>query len=334
MSADAPPVLAARSCSSSDDAELQTLVLSAVLGFVALAAVGLALLLARWDDWYSHSAGAGESVAGVTAEPAPHTNRSPRAPTVLFARPSAAFLLVDRDGSGAVDREELYTGVLQLYAAVPIKVFPPSRALVQALLSHLDLDRSRHLDADQFAHVMAVLSAQLLGRLIITLLFLLACPLTGGVLWTLLVDWATSEDFDAPSGAAGNLRPVLKALPHWLRCGGSILARANLGPPLLTVVLMLPLNSVVQLVEKLFTALLARGCCLGDMLTDEAGSLSPGGGGGRDARSDSVNGRQTLRRKSQIAHQVSMARRSSRKGGGSLGMWTEPLLGEPSGATS
>ena len=48
------------SCSSSDDAEFQTLVLSAVLGFIALAAVGLALLFTRWDDWYSHSAGAGE----------------------------------------------------------------------------------------------------------------------------------------------------------------------------------------------------------------------------------------------------------------------------------
>ena len=96
--------LFAGSCSSADDAQMQTLLLSAILGFVVLAAVGIALLLWRWDSWYSHSA-------------------------------SAAFLLVDRDGSGAVDKEELYVGVLELYAAVPIKVYPPSRALVSKLLA-------------------------------------------------------------------------------------------------------------------------------------------------------------------------------------------------------
>ena len=218
--------------------------------------------------------------------------------------------------------------MLQLYAAVPIKIFPPSRSLVERVLTHLDLDKQHHLNADQFAHVMAVLSAQLLGRLVITLLFLLACPLTGGVLWTLLVDWATMEELDGgqQSQGAGGLRPVLKALPHWLRCGGSIIAQANLGPPLLTVVLMLPLNSVVQLVERLATVFISRGWCLADMLTYEAGGEPRSG---RDARSDSVNGTMTLRRKSQIAHQVSMARRSSRKGSFG-GTWAEPLLGEPS----
>ena len=61
------------SCSSSDDAEFQTLVLSAVLGFIALAAVGLALLFTRWDDWYSHSAGAGEQrTARRTLNPLSH----------------------------------------------------------------------------------------------------------------------------------------------------------------------------------------------------------------------------------------------------------------------
>jgi hypothetical protein len=263
------------SCSSADDAQMQTLLLSAVLGFVVLAAVGIALLLWRWDSWYSHSA-------------------------------SAAFLLVDRDGSGAVDKEELYVGVLELYAAVPIKVHPPSRALVSELLSHLDLDRSEHLNADEFAHVMAVLSAQLLGRLVITLLFLLACPVTGGVLWTLLVDWATDtslDGLDVPEGAnAGGLRPALRhGLPHWLRCSGSIFAQLHLGPPLLTVVLMLPLDCVVQFAERVAARLIARGWCFSDR---EA--ASPGFHG-----RDSINGSETLRRKSQIVHQVSMVRHAS-----------------------
>ena len=83
------------SCSSADDAQIQTLLLSAVLGFIVLAAFGIALLLWQWDSWYSHTAG-------------------------------TAFVLVDRDGSGAVDLEELYMTVLELYAAVPIKVWCPS----------------------------------------------------------------------------------------------------------------------------------------------------------------------------------------------------------------
>ena len=83
------------SCSSSDDAEFQTLVLSAVLGFIALAAVGLALLFTRWDDWYSHSAGAGEKRTARRT----HTPLSPARPCFLgsltrgvhslFAQPSS-----------------------------------------------------------------------------------------------------------------------------------------------------------------------------------------------------------------------------------------------------
>lgn len=37
---------------------------------------------------------------------------------------------------------------------------------------------------------------------------------------------------------------------HLVRCGGSILHRLNLGPPLLTVLLMLPIKRVVHAVEK------------------------------------------------------------------------------------
>ena len=141
----------------------------------------------------------------------------------------------------------------------------------------LDLDRSEHLDANEFAHVMAVLSAQLLGRLIITLLFLLACPVTGGVLWTLLVNWATDaslDGLDVPEGAgAGGLRPALKhAMPHWLRCSGSIFAQLHLGPPLLTVVLMLPLDRVVQVAERVAARLIARGWCFSDREAVSPGS--------------------------------------------------------------
>ena len=241
-------------CDSVEDSELKPLLISALFGFIALAVVSVSLLMWYWDGWYSSSA-------------------------------STAFLLVDRDGSGRVDRDELYSGILQLYSAVPIKVYPPSRHVVGHILEILGLDHEATLDAEEFAHVMAYLSAQLLGRLALQLIFLLACPLTAGVVWTYV-----NEYIDASDSVRLEVRHTV---PHWVRCGGSILAELHLGPLLLTALLMLPLDFVVRSVERLAAAgarlMRNRACCC------EAACCCC------NALQDSWGSQQQHRRRSQIA---------------------------------
>ena len=111
-------------------------------------------------------------------------------------------------------------GVLQMYVTVPLKVYPPTRAIVSEVLMHLDLEKTNNLNAEEFAQVMALLSAQMLGRIVITVVFLLSCPVAGGVVWTMIAGWHTGEEL---------------VMPAWLRCGVSILVQLHLGPPLLTV---------------------------------------------------------------------------------------------------
>lgn len=176
---------------AADDYEfhLHTLLLSALIGFIMLVSFGIGLLVWRWDKWYSHAAG-------------------------------EAFLFCDRNQSGCIDSEELYMGVLQMYVTVPLKVYPPTRAIVSEVLMHLDLEKTNNLNAEEFAQVMALLSAQMLGRIVITVVFLLSCPVAGGVVWTMIAGWHTGEEL---------------VMPAWLRCGVSILVQLHLGPPLLTV---------------------------------------------------------------------------------------------------
>lgn len=154
--------------------------------------------------------------------------------------------------------------VLRLYSKVPIKVWTPHRRNVAAIVSALDLDRSPKwtLGTEEFAHVMAVLSAQLFLRLVITLIFLIACPILGGVLWTLFIDFITDEDGVPRSG-------LRTGLPHWIRCSSSVFEQLHLGPPLLTVTLMMPLTSIVHLVElQLYKVLHLRCWCWGNARND------------------------------------------------------------------
>lgn len=70
----------------------------------------------------------------------------------------------------------------------------------------------------------------------------LLCPLAGGLLWTLLSDELKLEEV--------SYEKVAEGVPHFVRCGGSVLNKLHLGPPMLTVLLMLPVKRVVRGGEK------------------------------------------------------------------------------------
>ena len=254
-------------CDTESEVQLKTLLLFALSGFLIVSFLGIAALAFYWDNWYADIA-------------------------------SHAFEHADHDGSGSVDEEELYMAVLRLYAKLPIKVHTPTRQSVLTIVTALDLDRHPrwHLGKEEFAHVMAVLSAQLLGRLTLTLMFLLACPILGGIFWTLLQD--------APLTGSGALSEGLRRnLPVWLRCTGSVLTQLHLGPPLITVILMLPLNSLVNLMELQLYKILHFSCwCWG----------------ARTAQAEYRQDLHTLARKSLII--TTMTRRASSK--------SAPLLSE------
>ena len=164
--------------------------------------------------------------------------------------------------------------------------------LVVGAALDLDLPTKWSLGTEEFAHVMAILSAQLFLRLMITLVFLLACPILGGVCWTVLQDVTVD--------AYGEPREGLRhGLPHWIRCASSLFSQLHLGPPLLTVVFMLPLNWLVHLIElQLYKILHLRCWCFG-------------GNGRNVSRSDSLSLRlsgvhdlHTLQRKSLIITEI------------------------------
>lgn len=150
------------SCDRGEASQLSWLLIDIALVFVLLCGVSISLLLCYWDSWYSHTI-------------------------------ASYFLMVDRDNSGCVNQDELYTGVLQLYAAVPMKVYPPKRKTVTKIVAYLEdlglVQHSSNLNVDEFSLVMATLSAQCLGRALITVVFYLACPLMAAGLWTLVVDY-------------------------------------------------------------------------------------------------------------------------------------------------
>ena len=203
----------AAACDRSDSEELALVLLVASLVFLGVAIGAVAWVVHAWDHWYSETA-------------------------------SNYFILLDRDNDGRVSLDELYTGVLQLYVRVPMKIYPPQRKTVNKILLYLTstnlITRSDSLDVEEFALVMAALSAQCLSRLIITFVYYLWCPIMGALLWTLAVDFLLSSgEVDVGAG-----------VPRLVKCGGSVLDKLHLGPPLLTVLLMLPVKRVVRAGEK------------------------------------------------------------------------------------
>ncbi|KAL3921190.1 MAG: hypothetical protein SGARI_006742, partial [Bacillariaceae sp.] len=83
-----------------------------------------------------------------------------------------AFTICDADGSGAIDKRELYAGLLLVHLnlakyAGPAACYPPTRATCNLMFEAADVDQSGSIDHAEFCHIMAVLCAQIMGRIVV-----------------------------------------------------------------------------------------------------------------------------------------------------------------------
>merc|ERR1719410_1122290 len=94
-----------------------------------------------------------------------------------------AFEKVDRDKSGRVDKDELYTGMLlfhiELAAYVGAAAAKPfSREKTEKVFDTMDTDKSGDLCEEEFIRTMAILSSEIISRVInIMLITLFLVPL-------------------------------------------------------------------------------------------------------------------------------------------------------------
>ena len=104
-----------------------------------------------------------------------------------------AFKLTDIDGSGRIDKEELYVGVLEMYLQLHLyglNVRTPPRAKVLKLMEAVDDDDSGEIDREEFKEVLEVLVRQTSSRVITQIGLTILSPLTAGYVcsalkWTL-----------------------------------------------------------------------------------------------------------------------------------------------------
>ena len=80
-----------------------------------------------------------------------------------------AFKTIDADGSGQVDKKELYTGLLMIHLklatyAGPAACRPATREYCEKIFDEMDVDKSGELDRGEFEEVMQIVCAQVFTR--------------------------------------------------------------------------------------------------------------------------------------------------------------------------
>ena len=83
-----------------------------------------------------------------------------------------AFKTIDADGSGQVDKKELYTGLLMIHLklatyAGPAACRPATREYCEKIFDQMDVDKSGELDREEFTEVMQIVCAQVFTRVAI-----------------------------------------------------------------------------------------------------------------------------------------------------------------------
>lgn len=143
---------------------------------------------------------------------------------------SHAFSIFDADHDGKIHFDELHVGVLRLYLklhTMNILCEAPSREAIAAILHEHDFDRDGRLDKEDFAQVIRVLSVQVFGRAVATLVLLITLPICAGLLWATAADAITGG------------RPVEQwgaDVPAAAQCVFAVVETLHLGPTLLTAV--------------------------------------------------------------------------------------------------
>lgn len=82
------------------------------------------------------------------------------------------FKNIDKDGSGSIDKDELYLGVLLVHLELAKYVGasacqPASRQYVDTLFDSLDVDSNGYLDLDEFSNVMIILCSEITSRVLL-----------------------------------------------------------------------------------------------------------------------------------------------------------------------
>jgi hypothetical protein len=99
-----------------------------------------------------------------------------------------AFTVCDGDGTGRIQKAELYAGILLVHLelakyAGSAACYPPSRQTVEGLFDASDDDNSGFIDQDEFQQIMVICCAQITGRIVAfyAVLILLVPRMTGVV---------------------------------------------------------------------------------------------------------------------------------------------------------
>lgn len=104
------------------------------------------------------------------------------------------FLSIDTDGSGEIDKKELYAGLIMIHLRLaayvgPAACRPATKEYVEEIFDHLDKDGSGHLSREEFGAVMAILLSQITSRIALYMVFpIVIIPLISQA----IVDWFSS----------------------------------------------------------------------------------------------------------------------------------------------
>lgn len=91
---------------------------------------------------------------------------------------NAAWEACDTDGSGAVNKDRLYAGILYIHLklaenAGSAACHPPSRQVCDKLFEAADADKSGSVDRKEFGDIVVILCGQLLKRMIVYYAFMI-----------------------------------------------------------------------------------------------------------------------------------------------------------------
>ena len=154
---------------------------------------------------------------------------------------SEAFNKTDSDGSGRIDKNELYVGVLQTYLSLHkygLNVRAPPKEDVLILMEVLDVDKSGEMDQDEFKRLLEILVMQTGGRIITQIGLTILCPMTAAHICASMRWIFTSATLVAGMSVSPCTLNFCSHLP------------SNLDESITTGILMLCINPALSIIDR------------------------------------------------------------------------------------